>query len=324
MSKTMNALRATLAITFVALAASAARAYDYPSRAIHVIVPYPPGAATGLLARATTDIASKKYGMSFVVETRPGAGTALGTRVVKAADANGYTILFQATNFLNNLHTLKEPGYSIDDFTSVGLLGQTAYVLLIPSDIPAKNLKEFVDYARSKNGQLNYASLGHGTRQQLLPEHLKTDGGFDWREIPYKGGMEGIGALLGGQVQGYFATVSLAQAQSQQPGIRELAVADEERTRFLPDIPTFKEQGFPGIVDNSWFALFVRSGTPKPIIDKLRSVFDDVVKTPEYKDALDKIAIDPLLTTHEQFAADMVTTSARLAEEQVQFKIEKQ
>jgi len=320
----MNVLRGILVITLLALATSTARSDDYPSRPIHIIVPYTPGASTDLLARATADIASKTYGMTFVIEARPGAGTALGTRVVRAAAADGYTILFQATNFLNNLHTLKEPGYAIDDFTSVALLGQTAYVLLIPSDVPAKNLKEFVDYARAKNGQLNYASLGHGTRQQLLPEHLKTDAGFDWKEIPYKGGIEGIAALLGGQVQGYFATVSLAQAQSQQPGIREIAVAAEQRTRFLPDIPTFKEQGFPGIVDKTWFALFVRASTPQPIIDKLRRVFDDVVKTPEYQAALDKISIDPLVTTHAQFAADMLATSAKLAAEQLQFGIEKQ
>ena len=319
----MTFSRLALATLLLALSATALRAEDYPSRPVHIIVPYTPGASTDLLARATADIASKKYGITFVIESRPGAGTALGTRVVKAANDDGYTILFQATNFLNNLHTLKEPGYAIDDFTEVALLGQTAYVLLIPSSLPAKSLKEFIDYAKSKDGELNYASLGHGTRQQLLPEHLKTDAGFDWKEIPYKGGMEGIAALLGGQVQGYFATVSLAQAQSQQPGIRELAVAADERTRFLPDVPTFKEQGLQ-IVDKSWFALFVRSSTPKPIIDKLRSIFDDVVKTPEYKAAIDKISIDPLVTTHEQFAADMITTSAKLAEEQLQFKIEKQ
>jgi tripartite-type tricarboxylate transporter receptor subunit TctC len=320
----MRFSRVALAAITLALSATALHADDYPSRPVHIIVPYTPGASTDLLARATADIASKKYGITFVIESRPGAGTALGTRVVKAAADDGYTILFQATNFLNNLHTLKEPGYAIDDFTEVALLGQTAYVLLVPSSVPAKSLKEFVDYAKSKDGELNYASLGHGTRQQLLPEHLKVDAGFDWKEIPYKGGMEGIAALLGGQVQGYFATVSLAQAQSQQPGIRELAVAADERTRFLPDVPTFREQGFPGIVDKSWFALFVRSSTPKPVVEKLRSIFDDVVKMPEYKAALDKISIDSLVTTHEQFAADMITTSAKLAAEQVQFKIEKQ
>ena len=110
-----------------------AAAQDYPSsRPIRIIVPYTPGASTDLLARATADVASKKYGITFVIESRPGAGTAARhTRGQGAAD-DGYTILFQATNFLNNLHTLKEPGYAIDDFTEVGLLGQTAYVLLVP------------------------------------------------------------------------------------------------------------------------------------------------------------------------------------------------
>src|SRR5947207_14573112 len=121
--------RTMLAIAALALPLSATAADDYPgSRPIHIIVPYTPGASTDLLARATADIASKKYGYTFVIEGRPGAGTALGTRVVKAAEPDGHTILFQATNLLNNLHTLKEPGYAIADFASVGMLGQTAYV----------------------------------------------------------------------------------------------------------------------------------------------------------------------------------------------------
>jgi tripartite-type tricarboxylate transporter receptor subunit TctC len=259
-----------------------------------------------------------------VIESRPGAGTLLGTRAVKNADPDGYTVLFQATNFLNNLHTLKQPGYQIDDFTVVGLLGQTSYVLIIPSSLPAKNLQEFVAYARSKSGALNFASLGHGTRQQLLAEHLKVDGGFDWKEIPYKGGTEGVQAVIGGQVSGYFVTTSLAHAQAQSPAVRQIAIASETRSPFVPDVPTFKEQGYPGISDKSWFVLFVRSETPRPIIEKLRGVFADVVATPEFADALKKIAIEPLSTTYDKFAADMQTTSEKLAKEQIEFKIEKQ
>src|SRR5947207_8451052 len=118
--------RTMLAIAALALPLSATAADDYPgSRPIHIIVPYTPGASTDLLARATADVAAKKYGYTFVIESRPGAGTLLGTRAVKNADPDGYTMLFQATNFLNNLHTLREPGYRIEDFTVVGLLGQT-------------------------------------------------------------------------------------------------------------------------------------------------------------------------------------------------------
>ena len=138
-----------LATVTLALSATALRAEDYPSRPVHIIVPYTPGASTDLLARATADVASEIRD-HIRDRSRPGAGTALGTRVVKAAADDGYTILFQATNFLNNLHTLKEPGYTIDDFTEVGLLGQTAYVLLIPSSVPAKNLKSSSTTPRRK------------------------------------------------------------------------------------------------------------------------------------------------------------------------------
>jgi tripartite-type tricarboxylate transporter receptor subunit TctC len=314
-----------LSVLAIVLSAETATAQDYPgSRPIRIIVPYGPGASTDLLARATADLAAKKYGYTFVIESRPGAGTLLGTRAVKSAEPDGYTILFQATNFLNNLHTLKDPGYRIEDFTVVGLLGQTSYVLIIPASLPATNLQEFVAYARSKNGALNYASLGHGTRQQLLAEHLKVDGQFDWKEIPYKGGMEGVQAIIGGQVAGYFVTTSLAQAQAQSPQIREIGIASEARSPFVPDVPTFKEQGFPGIADKSWFVLFVRADTPKPVIDKLRSVFADIVAMPEFADALKKIAIEPLATTYDKFTDDMQVTSEKLAREQIEFRIEKQ
>ena len=318
-------LRTALLTLAFALSVGSAAAEDYPgSRAIHIVVPYGPGASTDLLARAVADVTAKKYGFTFVIESRPGAGTLLGTRLVKSADPDGYTILFQVTNFLNNLHTLKDPGYRMEDFSVVGLLGQTAYVLAIPSNIPAKNLTEFVAYARSRNGTLNFASLGHGTRQHLLAEHLKVDGKFDWKEVPYRGGIEGVQGILSGQVSGYFVTVSLAQAQSQSPAIRELAITSEERSVFLPDVPTFKELGFPDITEKSWFVLFARSDTPKPIIDKLRGAFADVVATPEFSEALKTISMEPLKTSYEKFTDDMKATSEKLAKEQIEFKIEKQ
>jgi tripartite-type tricarboxylate transporter receptor subunit TctC len=318
-------LRTALLMLAAALSISPAVAEDYPgSRAIHIIVPYGPGASTDLLARAVADLTAKKYGYTFVIESRPGAGTLLGTRLVKSADPDGYTILFQVTNFLNNLHTLKDPGYRMEDFSVVGLLGQTAYVLAISSKLPARNLPEFIGYARSQNGTLNFASLGHGTRQHLLAEHLKVDGKFDWKEIPYKGGIEGVQGILSGQVSGYFVTVSLAQAQSQSRDIREIGITSDERSPFLPDVPTFREQGFPDITEKSWFVLFARSDTPKPIIDKLRGVFADVVATPEFAAALKTISMEPLKTTYDKFADDMKTTSEKLEKEQIEFKIEKQ
>ena len=318
-------LRMAVPMLAVALCTGTAIAEDYPgARAIHIVVPYGPGASTDLLARAVADVTAKKYGFTFVIESRPGAGTLLGTRLVKSTDPDGYTILFQVTNFLNNLHTLKDPGYRMEDFSVVGLLGQTAYVLITPSSLPAKNLPEFIAYARSQNGTLNFASLGHGTRQHLLAEHLKVDGKFDWKEIPYKGGIEGVQGILSGQVSGYFVTVSLAQAQSQSHDIREIGITSDERSRFLPDVPTFREQGFPDITEKSWFVLFVRSDTPKPIIDKLRSVFADVVATPEFAAALKTISMEPLKTTYDQFTDDMKTTSEKLEKEQIEFKIEKQ
>ena len=242
---------------------------------------------------------------------------------MKNADPDGYTILFQATNFLNNLHTLKEPGYRIEDFTVVGLLGQTSYVLIIPA-LPAKNLQEFVAYARSRNGALNFASLGHGTRQQFLAEHLKVDGGFDWKEIPYKGGTEGVQAVIGGQVSGYFVTTSLAHAQAQSPAVRQIGIASEARSPYVPEVPTFKEQGFPGIGDRSWFVLFVRSDTPRPGHREVAGRICRHRRDAGIRRRAEKDRDRAVWTAYDKFTDDMQTTSEKLAKEQIEFKIEKQ
>ena len=154
-------LRTALSVLTVALSActsftGSCVAEDYPgSRPIHIVVPYGPGASTDLLARAAADVTARKYGYTFVIESRPGAGTLLGTRLVKSAEPDGYTILFQVTNFLNNLHTLKDPGYRMEDFSVVGLLGQTGYVLIIPSNLPARiSVDKVISCKRSKTSQL--------------------------------------------------------------------------------------------------------------------------------------------------------------------------
>src|SRR5271156_4167757 len=165
--------RRVLLGAFAYLAAAAtAPAADYPSRIIRIIVPYPPGAATDTISRAVAAEAGKSLGKTIIIENRPGGGTLIGPRLVKEAPADGYTLLFQSPVLVSNLYALKDPGYSLPDYTAVAMLCSTSYVLLTPSSLPVKDLKDFVAYAKSNPGKMNYGSIGPTSRQRALSERL--------------------------------------------------------------------------------------------------------------------------------------------------------
>ena len=212
--------RRVLLGAFAYLAAAAtAPAADYPSRIIRIIVPYPPGAATDTISRAVAAEAGKSLGKTIIIENRPGGGTLIGTRLVKEAPADGYTLLFQSPVLVSNLYALKDPGYSLSDFTAVAMLCNTSYVLLTPSSLPVKGLKDFVAYAKANPGKMNYGSIGPTSRQRALSERLAKVGNFTWAEVPFKGTAESAEAVMGGEVQGYFSTQSFAVTQANSPNL---------------------------------------------------------------------------------------------------------
>ncbi len=282
--------RVLLLAAFAALThlPSHAQGAAFPSRVIKIISPYAPGGSTDLLTRAAADLASKKLGQPIILESKPGAGTLIATRFVKAADPDGYTILLQSNGFVSNLHAFKEPGYTMADFKPVAVLGQSSYVLMTPAKLPARNIKEFIAYAKGRN-DMSYGTLGRGGRTHILAEELATQAGFKWQDIPYKGGADGVSALLGNHIQGYFASVALAHPHAQSTDLRLMAIASEERSEFLPDVPTFKEAGFPQMADNLWISLFVRSDVPAPVLDKLRDAFREVGASADMKSARQRI-----------------------------------
>jgi tripartite-type tricarboxylate transporter receptor subunit TctC len=315
----LNAKNFTLAVYYLALmlvgSNAGARDSDFPSRVIRIIVPYPPGAATDAISRAVAAEAGKALGTAIIIVNRPGGGTAIGTRVAKDAPADGYTLLFQSSVLASNLYALNQPGYSLSDFTAVAMLSNTSYVLLTPANLPVKDLTQFIAYAKANPGKVNYGSLGPTSRQRALAERLAKRAGFAWTEVPFKGTAESAQAVMGGEIQGYFSTQSFALTQAHSPALRMLGIASDQRSNFLPNVPTFKEQGYPELSEQSWYALFARSETPKPIIDKLKAVFAQVTHSPAIEAQLKNDGLSPYLGKIEDFPAQLAQESRQLGAE---------
>lgn len=302
----------------------AAQEADFPSKVLRIVVPYPPGASTDAISRAAGELAGKILGKSVIVENRPGGGTVIGTRVVRQAPADGYTLMFQSASLMNNLYAFKEPGYAFGDFTAVALLSETSYVLLTPSSLPTTNLKEFISYAKANADKMNYGSLGAGTKPGTLGDRLGKAAGFSWTEISFKGTAEAAQAVMAGNVQGYFSTQAFALTQAESPKLRLMGIAAAERSNFLPNVPTFKEQGYPEILEQSWYALFVRSDTPPKVVEKLQSTFSEVLGSPEFATQLRNNGLSKYRGTLTDFPARMRREADQFAKEMAQFGIQPQ
>ncbi|WP_160170506.1 tripartite tricarboxylate transporter substrate binding protein [Afipia sp. P52-10] len=321
---TQAALLTALSWLLPPLSRATAQGAAFPTRPLRIVVPYPPGASTDLISRAVAEEAGKRLGQTIIVENRPGGGTVVGTQAVKNAPADGYTLMFQAASLVSNTYTLKNPGYKLSDFTPVTMLSDAAYVMLVPSSLPVKTLSEFIAYAKAHPGKLNYGTLGRGTRTFVLPYRLGVAAGLDWTEISYKGTAEAAQAVMSGDIQTYFSTQAYASTQLESDRLRLLAITSEKRVDFLPNVPTFKELGYPQVTDHSWYALFARSETPKPILDTLRAAFADAMKSAAMQTQLRNNGLSPYDGTLEAFPAKLEAELQHFIAEAKQLGLEPQ
>lgn len=265
----------------------------YPTRSIRLVVPYPPGAITDALSRVIAAELGKELGQSVVVENRPGGGTVIGTQAVRNAPADGYSILFQLGALVTNVYSLKQAGYVLSDFTPVGMIGQSAYVLIVSTSQPFPTLKDLVDYGKKNPGKLNYSSTGSGGALTVLGSMMKESMGIDWTEINYKGGAEATQAVMSGDVQLSLPTQGAPMIHANPDKLRILAITGDKRVDLLPNVPTFKELGYPSLVSETWFGLFMRSNTPKAAIDKIRAASDKVIKSQVVQDFIRSQKVSP-------------------------------
>lgn len=285
-------------------ASVAVAAPAYPDRHVRLIVPYPPGGVTDVLARTIAQRISTQWGQQMVVDNRAGASGNIGMAIAAKAPADGYTIAFgnAQTHAINASLFKSLPFDPIKDFAPVTMVARVSNVLLVAPNFPAKNLGDVIALAKAKPGQLTFASNSVGSSNHLTGELLKTIAGIDMVHVPYKTSTTAAIDLIGGRVTMMFDNLTTAIPQIKGGKLRALAVTSERRVTELPDVPTMIESGLKGFVVTPWWGIFAPAGTPKAIIDKLNRDIVAVLHSKEVKEYLASQATEVVGNSPQEFA----------------------
>jgi tripartite-type tricarboxylate transporter receptor subunit TctC len=298
--------RAVLAsLTGFALFAGEALAQsDYPNRPVKIVVPVAPGGGVDTIARLYATHMTKVTGQQFYVENKPGAGNVIGIESVARSPADGHTILLVAPTITLHPFVHKKLPYDVErDFTPVSQMVSTANVLVTHPSLPTNTLAEYIAAAKQRPGQINYASAGIGSSLHLAMELLKSVAQIDVVHVPYRGVGPAIQDLVAGHVHSMISNTFSARAHIVSGKLRALAVTSRERTTSLPDVPTMAQAGLENYEVMNWFGMFVPSGTPQPIVNRLHAEAAAILATPETKQRLAAEGADPVASTPAQFAA---------------------
>jgi tripartite-type tricarboxylate transporter receptor subunit TctC len=309
-----------------ALVPGGAFADDYPSRPIRLIVPLGPGGPTDVAARLLTLFMQGAIGQPLVVENKPGAGGAIGSRYVAAAEPDGYTLMLGTSATLCIVpELLKSPGYDpVKSFVPVAQVTESMLVLAVANHIPANSAREFIAYAKANPGKLNFSSAGLGNQTQLFAEVFKARTGTQISHIPYKSGGEMVTAVLAGQADMAFPDVSICLPLVHEKKIKALAVTGAKRHPALPDVPTMAEAGVNDFVMTFWSGVVAPANTPSSIIDKLNSVISAGLRTAEVQDIVGKIGAETRPGTMREFS-DFIAAESKKWRDVVQLSgVEKQ
>jgi tripartite-type tricarboxylate transporter receptor subunit TctC len=285
----------------------------WPTRPVTVIMPFPPGISTDLLARAVATSLSDKLGQQFVVENRPGANGNIGAGIAAKAAPDGYTLLVATLGpTVANKFMYKTMSFDPDRaFAPIALLGDSPLIIVGSPKIPPENLKELVAYAKTNPGKLNAGTVGHGSQAHITLELINKLGGISIVHVPYRIATQALPDLISGDLQVGFNYIPTFVPAVQQGTIRGLAVTSRKRVSDLPDVPTVDESGFPGFEASGWHALFAPAGTPREIIDKVNGLVNAYLKSDEGKAQLRKFGITPLGGSPEDLAAHLERERAK-------------
>jgi tripartite-type tricarboxylate transporter receptor subunit TctC len=278
-------------------------AQTYPTKPINFIVPFPPGTGNDVIARTIGDKLSKSLGKSVVIDNKAGATGGIGGEAAAKAPPDGYTIIIASSTLSINMSVSKVNYDLVKDFAPVVLVGTMPYTLLVPVSLPVKSVKELVDLAKSKPGQLNFGSNGVGGAPHLLAEMLKTAGKIDIVHVPYKGTNEVVADLLAGRVQLLFAPLVTGRPLVKDGKLRALGVCENKRSPVLPDVPTMAEAGFPALDIPNWYAILAPAGTPKAIVTQLNTEVAKIMGMSDVKERLSNLGVEPRSSTPEEAAA---------------------
>jgi len=303
MRKSLGMLVAAIAL--VASYGSAAVAQPaFPSKPVHIFVPYPPGGGVDILARTLSDALSKEWGQSIVVENRPGAGGVVASQALATSPPDGYTLIVVASGHATNPFLYpKLPYDTFKDFTPISLLASSPNILLVRKDSPFKTLADLLAQARAKPGSLSFGHAGNGTSTHLAGELLKNLTKIDMAAIPYKGGAPAINDLLGGQIPMSFNNGPESVGQIKAGTVRALGVTTAKRAAFLPDVPSIAEGGVPGYDTEVWWGVLGPAKMPPDLVKKLSHDFVAALKAQSVKDRLGPLGATPIGSSPEEFAA---------------------
>ena len=292
-----------------------AAAQTYPAKPVRLVVPFPPGGATDILARAISIKAAEKLGQAIIIDNRAGAGGTIGSALVAKAPADGYTLLI-ATGSTHSIGPITNPKLPYDverDFDPVVYVAKTSSVMVVPASLPVKTLAEFIALAKAKPGQLNYGSSGNGTNSHLSGELFKAQAGVFITHIPYRGTGLVFNDMMSGQVHMLMDNYVTSQANIKEGRLRVIGVTSPQRLPFLPDAPTLSEQGLKGFDVSNWFGIYAPHGTPSEAVDKVNAAFNAALHDPEMIKRLAFLGATPTGSTPEQMGKMVADDKVRWA-----------
>jgi tripartite-type tricarboxylate transporter receptor subunit TctC len=306
-------------LAILALSSAWSLAQTYPSKPIRLVVPFPAGGATDLLARSIAQRVGQGLGQTVVVENKAGAGGSLGSAEVAKATPDGYTLLIATSSthsigpHLNPKLPYKTTGPD-SDFTPIAHVADATNVLLVPLDLPVKNVAELIAYSKARPGQLNYASSGNGTIVHLTTEAFKAQAGLYITHIPYRGTALAIPDLVSNKVQILFDSIVSGLPHVKDGKLRALAVTGKTRSALAPELPTVAESGLPGFTSTTWFGIYGPKGLPADITARLNTEFNKALQSAEVRERLARLGAEvAAANTPAQFAALVQADSDRWA-----------
>jgi tripartite-type tricarboxylate transporter receptor subunit TctC len=266
----------------------------FPSRSVHIVVPYTPGTGADILSRVLGPKLSERWKAAVVTDNRPGATGNIGAEIAARSAPDGYTLLLTATSFATNPALSRSlPFDPVKDFEPVLLLATGGLGVYVNPDVPAKSMRELIELVHRQPGKLYYSSPGNGGPQHLAMELLKLETGMDIVHVPYKGAGGAVTDLIGGHVQAMISALQTVAPHVQAGRLRMLGIMSAERSSAFPEVPTLKEQGLPDVEVETWYAMFAPAGTPAAIVERVNREVNELLKDGAVKDVLANQGLAP-------------------------------
>ena len=297
-------MRLLLVLLISTLTPNFAWAQSWPQKPIRMVIPYPPGGPTGVMGRLVATKLPELLGQPVIVDNKPGASGQMGAAEVAKAAPDGYTFLTNASIHVINPHVYSKPMVDpIREFTPVALIGVVPLVMVVPPMQPAKDVKEFIAWARANPGKVNFASASSASAQHLAGEHFKQVTGIDMQHVPYNGSGPALADLVGGHVQLMFDSLPSSMSFIRSGKLKALGASSTKRLAVLPDVPTLIEAGVPDFDLTTWYGVWAPVGTPKDIVARMNAEIVRLVVMPDMKEKLAGLGVEASAFTPEQFAA---------------------